>query len=141
MDKAREIAQWLVRQLPGDSEMAVLDSRPGGAAFAVDLAAAQRSVERLETTGVPLPLVEVAERAIKLTQASQKPRKEVYLFSDLSRAGWTGQSPAILQQRLRESPDVLLYVIDVGVDRPQNTMLGVPARPATCCPRATIWNC
>ena len=136
LDKAREIAQWLVRQLPGDSEMAVLDSRPGGAAFAVDLAAAQRSVERLETTGVPLPLVEVAERAIKLTQASQKPRKEVYLFSDLSRAGWTGQSPAILQQRLRESPDVLLYVIDVGVDQPQNTMLGVPVMASDVLPKS-----
>ncbi|MCU0978970.1 MAG: BatA domain-containing protein [Pirellulaceae bacterium] len=136
LDKAREIAQWLVRQLPGDSELAVLGSRPGGAAFAVDLAAAQRSVERLETTGVPLPLVEVAERAIKLTQASQKPRKEVYLFSDLSRAGWTGQSPAILQQRLRESPDVLLYVIDVGVDQPQNTMLGVPVMASDVLPKS-----
>ena len=77
LDQAREIAQWLVRQLPADSELAVLDSRPGGAAFAVDLAAAQRSVERLETTGVPLPLVDVAERAIKLTQASQKAQRSL----------------------------------------------------------------
>jgi len=126
LDKAREIAQWLIRQLPPDSEVAVLDSRPGGAAFAVDLAAAQRSVERLEATGVPLPLADVADQAVKLTQASQKTRKEVYLFSDLSRAGWTGQPPERLQQRLGELPDVLLYVIDVGADQPQNTMLDVP---------------
>jgi len=134
LDKARQIAQWLVRQLPGDSEVAVLDSRSGGTAFAVDLAAAERALERLETTGVPLPLVDVAERAVKLSQASQKPRKEVYLFSDLSRAAWTGQSPAILQQRLRESPDVLLYVIDVGVERPQNTLLGVPVTASDVLP-------
>lgn len=126
LDKAREIAEWLIRQLPADSEVAVLDSRPGGAAFAVDLAAAQRSVERLEATGVPLPLADVAEQALKLTQASQKQRKEVYLFSDLSRAAWTGQSPERLRQRLGDLPDVLLYVIDVGVDQPQNTMLGIP---------------
>lgn len=126
LDQAREIALWLIRQLPADSEVAVLDARPGGAAFAVDLAAAQRSVERLEATGVPLPLVDIAEQAVKLTQASQKSRKEVYLFSDLSRAAWTGQRPDRLQQRLGESPEVLLYVIDVGVDQPQNTLLGVP---------------
>lgn len=136
LDKAREIAQWLVRQLPRDSEVAVLDSRAGGAAFAVDLAAAERSVERLETTGVPLPLVDVAERAIKLSQASQKPRKEVYLFSDLSRAAWTGQSPVLLQQRLRESPEVLLYVIDVGVEQPQNLLLGVPVTASDVLPKS-----
>ncbi len=152
LDQAREIAQWLIRQLPGDSEVAVVDSRPGGAAFAVDLAAAQRSIERLETTGVPSPLTDVAERAVKLAQTSQKARKEVYLFSDLSRASWMGpssailqeqqranarrspsrmgHSPAILRQRLQESGDVLLYVIDVGVDQPQNMLLGVPSLPS-----------
>ncbi|HPM84827.1 MAG TPA: BatA domain-containing protein [Candidatus Anammoximicrobium sp.] len=152
LDQAREIAHWLIRQLPGDSEVAVVDSRPGGAAFAVDLAAAQRSIERLETTGVPSPLTDVAERAVKLAQTSQKPRKEVYLFSDLSRASWMGPSSAILQeqqranarrspsrmghssailrQRLQESGDVLLYVIDVGVDQPQNMLLGVPSLPS-----------
>lgn len=136
LDKAREIAQWLVRQLPRDSELAVLDSRAGGAAFAVDLAAAERSVERLETTGVPQPLVDVAERAVKLSQASQKPRKEVYLFSDLSRAAWTSQSPAMLQQRLREAPEVLLYVIDVGVEQPQNLLLGVPVTAGDVLPKS-----
>ncbi len=126
LDQAREIAGWLIRQLPADSEVAVVDSRPGGAAFAVDLAAAQRSLERLETTGVPSPLTDVAERALKLAQTSRKSRQEVYLFSDLSRASWTSQSSAVLKQRLQESAGVLLYVIDVGVDEPQNTLLGVP---------------
>lgn len=126
LDAAREIAEWLIRQLPADSEVAVLDSRPGGGAFAVDLAAAQRAVERLDATGVPLPLADVVEQAVKLTQASQQPRKEVYVFSDLSRAGWTDESAERLQRRLVEPPEVFLYVIDVGVDSPQNTMLGVP---------------
>lgn len=136
LDKAREIAQWLIRQLPGDSEVAVVDCRPGGAAFAVDLAAAQRLIERLETTGVPSPLTDVAERAVELARTSQKPRKEVYLFSDLSRASWLGQSAAVLQQRLQASADVLLYVIDVGVDQPKNTLLGVPSLPSEVLPKS-----
>jgi len=136
LDQAREIAQWLIRQLPGESEVAVVDSRPGGAAFAVDLAAAQRSIERLETTGVPSPLTDVAERAVKLAQTSQKSRKEVYVFSDLSRASWTSQSPTILQQRLQEFADVLLYVIDVGVDQPQNMLLGVPSLASDVLPKS-----
>lgn len=126
LDEARDIAAWLIRQLPPDSEVAVLDSRPGGAAFAVDLAAARRSVERLQTTGVPLPLTEVIEQALRLTQASAKPRKEVYVFSDLSRAAWTDAPPDRLAQRLRDVPDALWYVIDVGVDAPRNVSVSVP---------------
>jgi len=124
LERAQEIAFWLIRQLPAESEVAVVDSRPGGAVFAVDLAAAQRSIERMETTGVPMPLVGVLEKAVQLAKASNKGRKEVYVFTDVTRAAWTAESPTMLQRRLAEAEDVLVYAVDVGVDAPQNTTLG-----------------
>jgi hypothetical protein len=93
------LAYWLIRQLPPDSEVAVVDSRPGGAVFAVDLSAALRSIERLETTGVPVPLTSTVNQAIELAAASRKARREVYVFSDLTEAAWTAGSPVALQRR------------------------------------------
>jgi hypothetical protein len=126
LERAKEIASWLTRQLPADSEVAIVESRPGGAAFAPDLAAAERSIERMETTGVPSSLNSTLEQAIELSRGSSRARKEVYVFTDLTRSAWPAASTATLRQRLTEQDDVLLYIIDVGAESPRNTMLGVP---------------
>jgi hypothetical protein len=126
LQQAQQIALWLTRQLPPDSEVAVIDSRPGAAAFAVDLAAAERSVERLEITGVPSPLTDSLQQAIELARASSRARKEIYVFTDRTQAAWSSASTADLRGRLAEQSELLLYVIDVGVDDPQNVSLGVP---------------
>ncbi len=124
LQQAQDTAYWLIRQLPPDSEVAVVDSRPGGAVFSVDLAAALRSIERLEVTGTPLPVTRVVDQAVELAAASRKSRREVYVFTDLTRAAWTAESPTALQRRLAETDDVLLYILDVGKDNAQNTALG-----------------
>ncbi len=124
LDEARDMADWLIRQLPPDSEVAVLDSRPFTAGFAVDLSAALRSIERLEMTGVPLPLTTVVNQAVELAASSSLVRREVYVFSDLTQPAWTDESPVALQRRLAEHNEVLLYVLDVGRDAPQNTAIG-----------------
>lgn len=137
LDQAKGIASWLIRQLPADSEVAVVSSRPGGTVFAVDLAAAERSIERLESTAVPLPLTTVVDQAVELAAASRKDRREVYVFSDLTEAAWSGESPAALRRRLAEAEDVLLYVVDVGRDQPQNTALGSLQLSAEVLPRSS----
>jgi Aerotolerance regulator N-terminal len=124
LEQAREIALWLIRQLPADSEMAVVDARPGSAVFAVDLAAAQRSVERMDITFVPAPLVQVLDAAVQLAATSTRSRKEVYVLTDLTRGAWHAESYALLQRRLAEAKDVALHVVDVGCEQPQNFLLG-----------------
>ncbi len=126
LEQAKEIASWLTRQLPGDSEVAVVESRPGGTAFAVDLAAAERSIQRMETTGIPSSLTNTLDQAIELSRTSNRARKEIYVFTDLTRGAWPIASSTALKQRLADQNDILLYIIDVGVDDPQNTMLGIP---------------
>lgn len=136
LDKAQEIAGWLIRQLPADSEVAVIDSRPGNAVFAVDLAAAQRSIDRLESTAVPRPLISVVDDAVRLSQAGSKPRREVYVFTDLAQRAWLDESPVALQRQLAEASGVLLYVVDVGSSSPQNVALGDLTLSADVLPRS-----
>jgi hypothetical protein len=88
LEAAQEIAQWLLRQLPAESELAVLDSSSGSAAFAVDRAAAATAIERLRPVATPRPLVEMIEGAAQLLVQKREARKEIYVFTDLTAAAW-----------------------------------------------------
>lgn len=135
LEEAQDVAYWLIRQLPPDSEVAVVDSRQSGVVFAIDLAAAERSVERLEVASVPLPFMDVVNQAVELAAASTKARKEVYVFTDMTRPAWAAVSPVRLQRRLADADDVLLYIVDVGADDPHNTALGDVSLSADVLPR------
>jgi hypothetical protein len=121
---SQELAEWLLKQLPADSEVAVLDARPGGAAFSVDRAAAVKTIKRLKAAGTTRSMADVLQSAVALAAGNERSRKEVYLFTDLSRASWPAEASADIQQLLKDRPEVLVYVIDVGVERPQNLSLG-----------------
>ncbi|HUE71976.1 MAG TPA: VWA domain-containing protein [Pirellulaceae bacterium] len=124
LETARETAAWLVKQLPADSEVAVVDSRPGGANFAIDRTAAEKAIERLRPTGTPRPLTEVIFSAVGLARQNTRPRKEVYVLTDLTAAAWKADRPQDLAKALGDNADVQLYVIDVGVEQPRNYALG-----------------
>lgn len=124
LELAKETAAWLIKQLPADSEVAVLDSRPGGATFAIDRTAAEKAIERLRPTGTPRPLAEVVESAVGLAKQNTRPRKEIYVLTDMTAAAWQTDRPEDLQQVLAENQDVQIYVIDVGVQQPRNFALG-----------------
>jgi hypothetical protein len=124
LEVAQETGAWLLKQFPGDSEVAVIDSRPGAASFAIDRTAAEKALERLRPTGTPRPLVEVLTAAVQLVEQKQQSRKEIYVLSDLTQAAWKTNQPAEIQKTLADHPSVQLYVIDVGSERPKNFSLG-----------------
>jgi hypothetical protein len=124
LEAAQEIGSWLVSQLPRDSEVAVVDSRPGPAVFAVDLASANKSVERLQVTGIPDRLPSILERALRLVSAGKNARREIYVFTDLAKQSWETELGQSLAARFDSAPDVALYVVDVGVVDPRNLSLG-----------------
>lgn len=131
----QEIARWLVKQLPQDSRVAVLESGRALPVFQVDLGAAQERLARLETTPVGRPLWEVLEGAAELLdqhavdgEALPK-RKEIYVFSDLSQAAWSVEGAQRLRERLAKLDSLGIYVIDVGVKAPTNFALGEVRMP------------
>ena len=63
------------------------------------------------------------ETAIQLLVQKPELRREIYVVSDLTTSAWKSPS-ADLKKLLTANPDVLLYVIDVGVEKPRNFSLG-----------------
>lgn len=127
LEVAQELARRLLPQFPEGSELAVLDTRSRNTSFAMDRAAADRSIQRLPITPAPRPLAEVVLGGLRLLLAKGQLRKEVYLFTDLATAAWDGPATADLRRELAAHPDVLLYVVDVGVAQPRNVALGLPS--------------
>ena len=124
VEAARELGLWLLGQLPEESQIAVLDSRPGPAAFQVDRGTAEQRINRLGTVAGWQAMTDALEEALRLLGDSELIHKEVYVFTDLARAAWPGSWAARLASRAAEVPGVGIYVIDVGTPEPKNFALG-----------------
>jgi len=124
LDVARETATWLIGQFPLDSDVAIVESRPEPALFSVDLSAARKAVSRLQPEGSREPLPRAIQAALRLLTGSNKARKELYVFTDLTRSSWTNDPSSTLRSALEAESDVTVYVIDVGVESPRNVSLG-----------------
>lgn len=124
LEVAQDMAGWLLKQLPAESQIAILDSHGGAGVFQVDLGSATERVGRLEVATLGEPLPNLIEEAVRLLARSDKTRKEVYVFTDLSRAAWPSLAPGQLAAQLEQLADRGVYLIDVGVEAPRNDTLG-----------------
>ncbi len=103
--------------------MGVVDARFRSAAFAVDLGAAAKAVDAVDIHYLPQSWGSLIEEAIRLLEQNDKPRKELYILSDLTAPTWEETLDGRLVERLKAASDVAVQVIDVGVDEPQNDAL------------------
>ncbi len=124
LEAAQEIGQWLLAQLPPESQIAVFDSGMSPRSFDVDRGLSKQRIEKLEVVPNPRSLNQIVGEAAQVLKDSKLPAKEIYVFTDLSRASWRADETAKLQDRLHELPGVALYLIDVGVSEPSNFSLG-----------------
>jgi hypothetical protein len=124
LQSAQETADWLLAQLPLESEVTVVEGRSQASTFAVDLGAARQRIKRLATSPVGLPLASSADEALRLLGQSPRARKELYIFSDLARSNWSESATQNLKRRLSELRGIGIYVIDAGVKEPRNFSLG-----------------
>jgi hypothetical protein len=123
LEEARKMARELMKQLPVDSEVAVIDGASSGT-FSVDLGAAATMVDSLQVLGIEYPLSDLVLRGIELVLGRNDKRKEVYVFSDMSEQVWQESSFRPIRNRLESAEDVSLFVLDVGVAAPRNVRLG-----------------
>ena len=123
LQRVQEIARWLIRQFPADSDVAVVDARFRSAAFAVDLGAASKAVDAVDVNYLPQSWESLIEESLRLLQQNDKARKELYILSDLTWATWQEALDGRLLEQLESAADVSLQVIDVGVDQPHNDAL------------------
>jgi hypothetical protein len=118
LEVAQDFGQWLLRQLPEESEIAVIDTRGGALpAFQPDRGAAKDRIGHLEIVANAQPLPTVLSAACKLLVQSKLERKELYIFTDLARSAWPDERIAELRRKIGEL-GVGVFVIDVGVLHP-----------------------
>ena len=123
LQKAQAIGKWLVTQFPSDSQVCVAPTDGEGAFFSVDVGAADRRIDKLETnfSGVKIP--STIDDGLKLLETSSMERKEIYIVTDLTTESWTGENTQQLLRKLNRFPEYSLFVIDVGVESPSDFSL------------------
>ena len=129
IEAASEFGVWLLGQLPEQSQIGVLDTRLGPAVFQVDRGAAKQRIQSLGVVNNSQPLTAALDEAMRLVAASDLPQKEIYVFTDMASAAWSTDMAAALQQRIAELSAVGVsavgvYLIDVGVEKPEDYSLG-----------------
>lgn len=126
LEASKEMGLWLLTQLPPESQVAVLDTKPGPSVFQIDRGAARERIERLAAVPNSLPLAQVTAQALSLVGESDLGRKEVYVFTDLAAAAWPESDAATIAAAAAKAADAGVYLVDVGVQNPVNYSLGEP---------------
>lgn len=124
LESAREIADWVLGELPADSRVAVLETSSPAAFFSVDLSAARKRMNTFKVQYSTETMTRVIESAIELVDEAELEQKEIYLFTDMTRPSWGTNASDRVKSLLEQKQDVGVYVIDVGVDSPENLSLG-----------------
>lgn len=124
IEAAQKIALSLLAELPPESQIAVLDTRLGPAAFQADRGSAKDRIERLEAVPNSQPLPRAIEEAVRLLATSDLDRKEIYVFTDLTQGAWPAAAASQMRLRLANARDLNVYLVDVGVEKPVGFSLG-----------------
>ncbi len=122
--KAKELAGWVVKQLPADAPITVVDR--GGRQRGQDLNrdAAEMRIERLEPSAAVRPMEDTLRDATRWLASKKDFRGEVYVFTDLSAEAWSATAVSEFTKSLDSLPGANVYLIDVGVLDPQERGLG-----------------
>ena len=126
---SQEIARWLLRQFPPDSDLSVIDGGSTSAPLMIDRGMARRLVDKLRIRYTDTDAISLLKDGMRAIGGSNKARKELYLFTDLSSGAWPEGSDASLFEQIGQAPDLLIYLVDVGVERPKNRWLTTPSVP------------
>ncbi len=123
LEAAQEMSAWLLGQLPSDSQVSIVDGDTSEAVFQVDLGAARQRISRLESSATARSVAQLLSAAVELLRSSAL-RRELYVFTDLSRASWPADTQSVVERLRADLSSIGVYVIDVGVTEPQNFSLG-----------------
>ena len=117
LEQAAAMARVLFDKLPPTSRVAVLDTAGGPAAFSPTVAAASARIDRLAAAAPGTSLAAAMNEGLKLLDASDLVRHEMYVFTDCSRGAWTAAAPPKADPA---RPDTSILYVDVGAGSPRN---------------------
>ncbi|MGI9517584.1 MAG: vWA domain-containing protein, partial [Pirellulaceae bacterium] len=133
LQKVQDQGRWLISQLPLNSRIAVMETDGEQPFFSVDIGAARKRLNTMDINYASVPIPETLERAVDFLAETESERREIYIFSDLTRVSWANAGDT-LEILLAEHPEISLFVIDVGVEDPTNFSLDELKLAATSIP-------
>ena len=113
-DYALKEGQWVLSRLPNGSQIAIIDSQTKTPAFAVDRSAAKYQLEQLKPGSGSLDFTGQIIKAAQILESSSLGVKELYVFTDMSKAAWDAASAPAVTSSLKKAGSPTVYVIDVG---------------------------
>jgi len=117
LDQAKTMAQVLFGKLPAASKVAVIDTSGGAAAFAPTVAAAAVRIERLAAATPAASLSAAIADGLRLLEAADLSRRELYVFTDCSHGAWDGAEPLEIA---KSHPGTAVLFVDVAASDPRN---------------------
>jgi hypothetical protein len=124
LQKAKELAKWVLNQLPADSPVTIVDR--AGRQRAPDLTrdAVEMRVERLELSAAVRPMEDALRDATRWLATKKDFRGEVFVFTDMAAEAWPQATVAAFAKALDEAPGANVYLVDVGALEPKDRGLG-----------------
>ncbi|GHT34530.1 hypothetical protein FACS189427_02010 [Planctomycetales bacterium] len=124
LDNAGLPAMNILKQLPKDSEIAVITGEKIPANFQVDRIAAENQIHNLKTTYNARIAAESVLEAVRIVSSGKEHRRELYVLTDFSEPAWEQSIADSLRNAvdtLKKTADTSIFVIDAGVPQPVNT--------------------
>ena len=137
LDRAQEMGEWLLDQFPADSEVCVLATDKDRPFFSVDVSAAKKRLATLDIAYASGFIPETLNDGIKLLEKARHERKEIYVLSDLTARSWTTDNANSTLRLMEKNEGINVFVIDLGVENPQNFLLGNPQLSSEMITRAS----
>lgn len=124
LDAAKELAAWLLGQLPADGLVTIVDRGGHHRGQDLDRSAAELRIERLESSPAGRPMQDALRDALRWLEEKPDHRAEIYVFTDLAAEAWPTDARQEFARRLDQLEDVNVYLIDVGAVEPHNLGIG-----------------
>jgi Aerotolerance regulator N-terminal len=155
LEAAQQIAAEHLGRLPTGSRVAIADtSTEQPLVFQAEQSGALDRIQKLQPRPVSLPLPNRIRASLALqdedfhrTMSGQESvpaerradrfLREIYLFTDLTVAGWRSGDFEGVKEQLTKLTNVQLYIIDVGVEKVTNAAVLVPQLSSQSIPKGS----
>ncbi len=111
LDLAKEQALELLKKTPASSSVFVVDSAEPTPPAPLSPAAARKRIEGLTLRAANRPLNSALGQAYAAVTASDKPRHEVYVLTDLARSAWDMERPSDGLEKASKDKNLHTFVL------------------------------
>jgi hypothetical protein len=155
LEAAQQVAAEHLGRLPTGSRVAIADtSSDQPPVFQAEQSGALDRIQKLQPRAVSLPLADRIRAALALQEEdfrrtivgqdsvpqerrSDRFLREIYLYTDLTVAGWRSGDLKGVQAELVRLPNIQLYIIDVGIEKVTNAAVMGPRLSSQSIPKGT----